>query len=71
MVERKEEGGRDLTVRQRMEGISDISRSEEGEARQTDRGVGIPLVSITDRSVSLARHSTETAASDTPLGVRV
>jgi hypothetical protein len=31
----------------------------------------VPLVSITTRSLSSARHSTDTAASDTPLGDRV
>ena len=34
-------------------------------------GIVIPLVSMTERSVSFARHSTDTAASDTPLGERV
>ena len=34
-------------------------------------GIVVPLVSMTERSVSFARHSTETAASDTPLGERV
>lgn len=42
-----------------------------GKAKQSDQRVGVPLVSMTARSVSLARHSTDTAASDTPLGDRV
>ena len=43
-----------------------------GIACQSNRvGIVVPLVSMTERSVSFARHSTDTAASDTPLGERV